>query len=257
MPRRRRRRAAEPVFLPSPARSGFLPDLASLDEALLRRTVALYLCSPSNPQGAVAERALSRRAIGLARAHDFLLFADECYSEIYVAAPAPGRARDGGCASGRPCQCRRLPVAVEAFRPAGAEIGLCRRRPEFIAAFGRFRNVACPQMPLPIQHASVAAWVDEAHVEQGRARYRQNFAIADEVLRAGTAIGARRAPSSSGSISAHSGGGEAAAKTLWKDCGVKVLPGTYLAQAGQTAAIRARTMSGSPSCMTLTPRARL
>src|SRR5262250_331801 len=46
----------EPVYLPATAATGFLPDLDALGEDLLARTVAFYLASPSNPQGAVADR---------------------------------------------------------------------------------------------------------------------------------------------------------------------------------------------------------
>src|ERR1700723_1875067 len=46
----------EPVYLPTTRQTGFLPDLDALDDALLARTVACYIASPSNPQGAVAAR---------------------------------------------------------------------------------------------------------------------------------------------------------------------------------------------------------
>ncbi|MGH6831616.1 MAG: aminotransferase class I/II-fold pyridoxal phosphate-dependent enzyme, partial [Methyloceanibacter sp.] len=81
---------ATPAFLPSTAGAGFLPELEAIDEALIARAGAFYLCTPSNPQGAVASRAYLARAIALARRFDFMLFADECYSEIYCDAPPPG-----------------------------------------------------------------------------------------------------------------------------------------------------------------------
>ena len=43
----------EPVYLPATAANGFLPDLGALGEDLLARTVAVYLASPSNPQGEI------------------------------------------------------------------------------------------------------------------------------------------------------------------------------------------------------------
>jgi N-succinyldiaminopimelate aminotransferase len=76
---------AEPIFLPSTAATDFLPELDKIDMALLERAVALYVNSPSNPQGAVAGSDYLARAIAVARRFDFLLFADECYSEIYSA----------------------------------------------------------------------------------------------------------------------------------------------------------------------------
>lgn len=218
----------EPVFLPSGPETAFLPDLDRIDESVLARTVALYLCSPSNPEGAVASREYLAHAIALARRHDFLLFADECYSEIYSDAPPPGaldvaQERTGSLAN------------ILSFQSLSKRSGLPGLRSGFIAgdtafieAFGRFRNVACPQVPLPIQHVSAAAWADETHVEAARAFYRANFEAADSILEG--RYGYARPP---GGFflwlnMADFGGGEAAAKTLWKGCGVKVLPGTYL-----------------------------
>ena len=73
----------EPVYLPATRKSRFLPDLDVLDDALLARTVACYIASPSNPQGAVADRAYLDKLAALARRFGFLVFADECYCEIY------------------------------------------------------------------------------------------------------------------------------------------------------------------------------
>src|SRR5262249_45403579 len=79
-----------PVYLPATRASGFLPALAALDAALLRRTVALYLASPSNPQGAVADRDYLARLVALARQHGLLVFSVECYSEIITRTPPHG-----------------------------------------------------------------------------------------------------------------------------------------------------------------------
>src|SRR5207248_6863594 len=74
----------EPVCLPATLATGFLPDLDLLPDELLARTVAFYLASPANPQGSVADPAYLARLVGLARRFGFLLFSDECYSEIYT-----------------------------------------------------------------------------------------------------------------------------------------------------------------------------
>lgn len=222
---------AEPHFLPSAAGTGFLPELEAIDEALLERTVAFYLCSPSNPQGAVADRTYLARAIALARRFDFLLFADECYSEIYSDTPPPGALETAYADTASFANVVVFQSLSKRSGLPGLRSGFVAGDPEFIASFGRFRNVACPQVPLPVQHVSVAAWGDEAHVERGRALYQQNFDLADALL-AGR-YGYRR-PQGSFFLwldMAAFGGGEEAATTLWKGCGVRVLPGTYLAQA--------------------------
>ena len=156
--------------------------LALIDEALLKRTVAFYLCTPSNPQGAVADRAYLARAIALARRFDFLLFADECYSEIYGETPPPGALETAYAETGSLANVVSFQSLSKRSGLPGLRSGFVAGDPEFIASFLRFRNVACPQVPLPVQHVSVEAWGDERHVERGRALYRENFAIADAVL---------------------------------------------------------------------------
>ena len=227
---------AEPVFLDSAGAHGFLPDLEATDRGILERTVALYLCSPSNPQGAVADRAYLAKAIGLARQHDFMLFVDECYSEIYGDNPPPGALETAFAGDGSFANVLSFQSLSKRSGMPGLRSGFVAGDPGFLAAFARFRNVACPQVPLPIQHVSVAAWSDEAHVAAGRALYRRNFDLAGEVLQG--RYGFRRPGGGFFlwlDMAAH-GGGESCAKTLWKGCGVKLLPGTYLARIGATGA---------------------
>jgi aspartate/methionine/tyrosine aminotransferase len=223
---------AEPVFLESDAATQFLPALDGIDEAVLQRTAAFYLCSPSNPQGAVADRGYLAGAIALARRFDFMLFADECYSEIYSDAPPPGALETASAADGSFANVVTFNSLSKRSGLPGLRSGVVAGDPDFIAPFARFRNVACPQVPLPIQHASVEAWSDEAHVAEGRALYCANFDRADAMLQG--RYGYRRPQGGFFlwlDMAAH-GGGEVAAKTLWKGCGVRLLPGTYLAREG-------------------------
>ncbi len=221
---------AEPVFLDSEAETGFLPDLDALSEGLLQQTIAFYLCSPSNPQGAVADRAYLEKAIQLARKHDFLLFADECYSEIYTETPPPGALEVAFASDGSFANVLSFNSLSKRSGLPGLRSGFIAGDSDFLASFGRFRNVACPQTPLPLQAVAATAWRDEAHVAAGRRIYAENFAAADEIL--GGRFGYSR-PQGGFFLwldMRTAGGGEEAAKTLWKVCGVKVLPGGYLAR---------------------------
>jgi N-succinyldiaminopimelate aminotransferase len=222
---------APPGVVKARAEDGFLPNLDDIDVTLLERTAAFYLNTPSNPQGAVADRSYLAKAIALARRFDFLLFADECYSEIYDDVPPPGALETAWAETGSLANVVSFQSLSKRSGLPGLRSGFIAGDPDFIAAYGRFRHVACPQVPLPVQHVSAEAWADDSHVEAGRALYRRNFAVAEEVL--ADRYGFRR-PHGSFFLwlnMAVFGGGEAAAKTLWKGCGVRVLPGTYLAQA--------------------------
>ena len=200
------------------------------DTALLDRTVAFFLCSPANPQGAVADAAYVRRALDLARRHDFMLFFDECYSEIYANEPPRGT-RGGGRDAGAVPQPDRLQLAVEAVEPARATSGFCAGDAGFMETFAEIRNLVAPQVPGPTQHLSAAVWAEEQHVAVNRQAYRAKYDVCDGVL--GQRYGYRR-PAGGFFLwlDFQFGGGEAATLTLWKRCGVKVVPGAYLAQPG-------------------------
>ncbi len=217
----------EPVFLETTAASGFLPDLDALDEATLARTVAIYLASPANPQGAVASLAYFARLKALAERHDFMVLADECYSEIYTR-QAPGSMLE---AAGPDF------AHVVAFQSLskrsnlpGLRLGFVAGDAKFLNLFHELRNVAGPQVAMPLQHVGVAAYADETHVEENRRLYRQKFELADQIL------GARYGYSRPAGgfclwldVSQH-GGDEAATVKLYRDGGVRVVPGSYLAR---------------------------
>lgn len=222
---------AEPVFLPATAETGFLPDLDALERntELLARTRAFYLCSPSNPQGAVASRDYLARAIALARRYDFMLLADECYSEVYAGRPPTG-VLEVAAGTGSLANVVAFNSLSKRSNLPGMRSGFVAGDGDFLSRLSQFRNVMAPQMPLPIQWASAAVWADEAHVEPSRALYAEKFRLAADAL--GNQLGN---PMPGGGFflwldMSHFGGGEAASVRLWKRCGVKVLPGAYLSQ---------------------------
>ena len=206
------------------------------NETLLRRTVAFYLCSPANPQGAMADRAYISRALALARQYDFMLFADECYSEIYTREPPLGALE---VAAATPERFRNLIVFNSLSKRSnlpGMRSGFCAGDGDFMETLAEIRNIIAPQMPGPVQHASAACWSEEQHVTVIRQAYRLKFDICDEVL--GNRFGYQRPPGGFFlwlDVKAIGGSVEGTV-TLWKRCGVRVLPGAYLAQPGPTGA---------------------
>jgi N-succinyldiaminopimelate aminotransferase len=217
----------EPVYLPATAATGFLPDLASIPEELLARAVAFYLATPANPQGSVAEPQYLARLAGLARRFGFLLFSDECYSEIYTQR-VPGSALSVAGA-----QFENVVVFQSLSKRSnlpGLRVGFAAGDARFLARFLELRNVSAPQVPTPAQHVAVAAYADETHVEQNRHLYARKFDIADQIL--GGRYGYRRPVGGFLlwlDVSAH-GGDISAALRLWREAGVRVLPGSWLAR---------------------------
>lgn len=226
---------AEPVYLNATEATGFLPDLDALaaDKALLERTVAFYLCSPANPQGAVASRAYIGRALELARRYDFMLLFDECYSEIYSDAPPPGALEVAATTPERFANLIVFNSLSKRSNLPGLRSGFCAGDARFIETFAELRNMVAPQVPGPTQHVSAAVWSDEAHVDMNRAAYREKYDVCDRLL-AGK-YGYRR-PAGGFFLwldVSKFGGSAQATVTLWQRAGVKVLPGAYLAQAGR------------------------
>jgi aspartate/methionine/tyrosine aminotransferase len=220
----------EPIFLSAEAENNFMPDLDALPASLLDRTAVFYLASPSNPQGAVASKEYLARATTLARTHNFMLFLDECYSEIYWTAAPPGGLEITYGMNGDFSNVVVFNSLSKRSSVPGLRSGFIAGDKQFLDEYLRFRNVACPQMPLPVQHASALLWGDEEHVEESRALYKQKFDMAHALL---GKLEGYADPAGAFFLwlkMMHLGGSEAAAKTFWKGCGVKVLPGAYLAQ---------------------------
>jgi N-succinyldiaminopimelate aminotransferase len=217
----------EPVYLPATAATGFLPDLDALPEELLARTVAFFFASPANPQGAVADLAYLQRLVGLARKHGFLVFSDECYSEIYTRQPPAGMLEAGGPDFANVVEFQSL---SKRSNLPGLRIGFAAGDKTFLARFLELRNVAAPQVPTPMQHVAIAAYGDEAHVVENRRLYSQKFDLADQII--GDRYGYRRPAGGFFlwlDVSAQ-GGDEAVTLRLWKEAGLRVVPGRYLAR---------------------------
>jgi aspartate/methionine/tyrosine aminotransferase len=219
----------EPVYLPTTKASGFLPDLDALDPAMFARTVAFYIASPANPQGAVADAAYLQRLVGLARRYGFLIFADECYCEIYNDAPPPGMLEASAPDFSNVVVFHSL---SKRSNLPGLRVGFAAGDRDFLARFLELRNVAAPQVPVPSQEVAIAAYGEEAHVEENRRLYRMKFDLADQII--GDRYDYRRPAGGFFlwlDVSAQ-GGDEAAAARLWRDAGLRVIPGRYLARDG-------------------------
>jgi len=217
----------EPVYLPTTKATGFLPDLDALTDELLSRTLAVYLASPSNPQGAVADLAYLEKLASLARRFGFIILADECYCEIYTKDAPHGMLE----AAGRDFE--NVVVFHSLSKRSnlpGLRIGFAAGDRKFLASYLELRNVAAPQVPTPMQHVAIAAYNDEKHVEENRRLYREKFDLADQII--GDRYGYRRPAGGFFlwlDVSAH-GGSEKATELLWREAGLRVVPGRYLAR---------------------------
>ncbi|MBF9029558.1 aminotransferase class I/II-fold pyridoxal phosphate-dependent enzyme [Rhodobacterales bacterium HKCCE3408] len=218
---------AEPVFVPATAETGFLPDYASLPDETLDRTAIAFVCSPSNPQGAVADDAYWRTLIALAEKHDFLVIADECYSEIWRDAPPPGGLAASAALGADPERMLVFHSLSKRSNLPGLRSGFCAGGPKCIAAMNELRAYSGAPLPLPLQRVAERIWADETHVEANRALYHEKYALADAIFGQMPDY----VPPKGGFflwLPVPEGDGEAAALRLWTETGVRVLPGGYL-----------------------------
>ena len=218
---------AQPVYLPASMKSGFLPDLDALTSAELNKTSAFFLCSPSNPQGAVASVDYWMRLIALAEIYDFKIFADECYSEIYRRSPPPGALEVA-------VQMGADPERVVAFHSLSKRSNLPGLRSGFvvsgaknIARIKQLRAYAGCPVAGPIQHVSAQVWADEDHVVANRQLYCGKFEAADHIF---AEIQSYNSPEAGFFLWLPVEDDEVAALKLWTETGVRVLPGSYLGQ---------------------------
>ncbi|MFD0910542.1 aminotransferase class I/II-fold pyridoxal phosphate-dependent enzyme [Ruegeria arenilitoris] len=217
----------QPYFVPATAATGHLPDYASLPEDVLNRTAVAYICSPANPQGAVASRDYWAELIRLAERYDFRIFADECYSEIFRDTPPTGILTVAQELGADPERITLFNSLSKRSNLAGLRSGLIAGGPESIKRVKQLRAYAGAPLPSPLQAAAARVWADEAHVQENRALYQEKYAIADQVF---AGVQGYMPPEAGFFLWLPVEDGEQAALKLWQETGVRVLPGAYLSQ---------------------------
>lgn len=226
---------ADPVYVTATRESGFLPDFSSVPRDVLQRTAAVYFCSPSNPEGAVASRAYWEQLFSLAEEFEFTVLADECYCDIYDETPPTGALEVRATQDAKLSRLLAFHSLSKRSSLPGIRSGFVAGDAALIETFRDLRNFIGPTIPIPIMAASAACWRDDAHVEANRALYRAKIGLAQRTL--GNRFGFFRPPGGF-FLWLEVGDSESAARTLWRDGGVKVLPGLYLARetgSGETA----------------------
>ncbi len=218
---------AEPIYVPATAATGHLPDYASLPPETLDRVTVAYLCSPANPQGAVASKDYWADLLHLAEKHDFKVFADECYSEIWRTTPPPGILQVAAQFGADPERVFTFHSLSKRSNLPGLRSGFVAGGPKGITEIRKLRAFAGAPLPLPIQRVSEAAWADEAHVRANNALYQDKFRAVEAIF---AGLQGFTVPEGGFFLWLPVEDGEDAAVKLWQQTGVRVLPGAYLSR---------------------------
>jgi succinyldiaminopimelate transaminase len=219
---------AEVERLPLFEEKGFLPDLEGIDEETWSRTAIFWINYPNNPTGAVAPLEFLERLAALAAEHDFLLAADEAYTELWFDEP-PHSVLEAT---------NRSRVAVfqtlsKRSSMTGYRSGFVAGSPELIAALRQYRPTVGTAPQEFVQRASVVAWNDEEHVERTREIYhRKRDVLLPALARKGIRVAASEATMYLWlEVPAGDSSEELAARLL--EHGLIVSPGTFFGPSGE------------------------
>jgi aspartate/methionine/tyrosine aminotransferase len=169
------------VEVPLSAAGGWLPDPDAIPWG--ERLAIVWLGTPHNPTGAVAPPELVAELAERCRRCGAILAVDEAYSELWF---------DGAAPPGSALALEdRTGVAV--FNTLSKRSGVPGLRSGFVAGDAeivrRLERVRVDMGTTPqlfVQRASIAAWEDEAHVEEARERYAaRRAALLDGMAAAG------------------------------------------------------------------------
>ncbi|EGH27250.1 succinyldiaminopimelate transaminase [Pseudomonas amygdali pv. mori str. 301020] len=176
---------AQPHYLPCLSDNGFNPDFDAVSADTWKRCQILFLCSPGNPTGALIPVETLKKLIALADEHDFVIAADECYSELYFDEQAPPPGLLSACVElGRQDfkRCVVFPSLSKRSNLPGLRSGFVAGDADILKAFLLYRTYHGCAMPVQTQLASIAAWNDEEHVRANRDLYREKFDAVLDIL---------------------------------------------------------------------------
>jgi len=176
---------ATPHYLPCLENNGFNPDFDAVPAEVWKRCQILFLCSPGNPTGALVPMDTLKKLIVLADEHDFVIAADECYSELYFDEDAPPPGLLTACAELGRSDFKRCVVFHSLSKRSnlpGLRSGFVAGDAEIIKPFLLYRTYHGCAMPVQTQLASIAAWQDEAHVRANRDQYRAKYDAVLDIL---------------------------------------------------------------------------
>ncbi len=220
-----------PRYLDCLPENQFLPDLDAISARDWSNCQLIYICSPSNPTGAVMSRQTLQQLIELAHRYDFVIASDECYAEIFFdeSDPPPGIlgvAAEMG--NEKFTHCLAFHSLSKRSNLPGLRSGFVAGDSQILEKFLSYRTYQGCALPPATQTASMAAWRDEAHVVENRSLYRQKFeqvltllsdTLAPQQPQAGFYLWART-PISDTEF----------AQRLYAEQNVSVLPGSFLAR---------------------------
>jgi N-succinyldiaminopimelate aminotransferase len=157
----------------------FLNHGMRFDQIDWRGVQLVYTCSPGNPTGKVMSLEEWKQLFDLSDRHGFAIASDECYAEIYCEeGKAPLGALDAAQRLGRKDFARLVIFSSLSKRSnaPGMRSGFVAGDAALLKQFLLYRTYHGSAMSIAVQRASIAAWNDEAHVQENRRLYAAKYA---------------------------------------------------------------------------------
>lgn len=176
---------AQPIYLPTTADEGFRMRFETLTPDEWRNVQLVYVCSPGNPTGHVMTLDEWEQLFELSDRHGFIIASDECYSEIYFEeGSAPLGSLQAAAQLGRDRYEKLVMFCSLSKRSSvpGMRSGFVAGDADVLQKFLLYRTYHGTAMSVAVQHASIAAWQDEAHVIENRRLYALKFAQATPII---------------------------------------------------------------------------
>ncbi|MGM0554064.1 MAG: succinyldiaminopimelate transaminase [Pseudomonadota bacterium] len=223
---------AEPAFYNLSPENGYLPDFSTIEPSTWDAVQLVYICNPGNPAGACMSESAMQELIRLAQRYDFVIAADECYSEIYHPDATPPAGLLGAAArmgNDRFERCVVFHSLSKRSNLPGLRSGFVAGDARLLERFALYRTYHGCTLPPPTQAISRAAWSDEAHVADNRSLYAQKFAAVVPILEPFLEV---RVPDAGFYLwpRVPDGDDEGFARRTYAEAGVTVLPGRYLSR---------------------------
>jgi len=220
----------QPHYLAMGGKDGIGAIYGAVSPEVWSKTQLLFICSPDNPRGDTLSLDDWRTVFRLSDEYGFLIVSDECYCEIYVDGDPPLGALQAAAILGRGYD--RLAAFFSLSKRSnapGLRSGFIAGDPNLLQRVEQFRSYAGGGMNQAVEAASIAAWRDEAHVEDNRTLYRQKYEQVIPILQTVLPVHTPRAGFFLW-VDVRSTGlsDEQFARELMAAEHVQVLPGTYL-----------------------------
>ncbi len=171
----------EAKFLDCPEKDNFQPDLDSLKSEDWQKCQILVLCSPNNPTGSVLPLSKLKDILDLADKYDFYVVSDECYVDLYTSEKSCPSILQAS--SDRSDRLVALHSLSKRSNLPGFRSGFACSGKKTISAYKKFRSFHGVSVPLPIQKASVEAWLNYDFVAENRKSYNDKFSLASDMLK--------------------------------------------------------------------------